>query len=312
MIYKNKDFKDTFITILVMEQILIIKKTSITDIVLHIVADGGMSMKKSLKVWVALIFFLFIFPIILEQIPSETPEEVAVVAPMNNRQLVYATNLIEPEPEPEPQIQTGMRALLFATHSHEAFEPITQQYDGKIAVSHPEANIMKLNETIKSQLEFNGISTGILDVDTSSVMIKKGIPYHKSYDVIRPYVQKALKEVDYDIIVDIHRDYLKADRTTLTYEGEKYAKIVFVIGGEHSNFKLNKELVDRLTAELEKIVPGITRPLVFKAGHGVDGKYNQDLDPRLILIEMGGIGNNEAELNRTSAVLAKAVSNVLQ
>ncbi|MBO0587718.1 stage II sporulation protein P [Sporosarcina sp. E16_8] len=265
-------------------------------------------MKKSLKVWGALIFFLFIFPVILEQIPSETPEEVAVVAPLNNRQLVYATNLIEPE----QQIQTGMRALLFATHSHEAFEPITQQHDGKIAVSHPEANIMKLNETIKSQLEFNGISTEILDVDTAAVMSKKGIPYSKSYDVIRPYVQKALEDVDYDIIIDIHRDSLKADRTTLTYEGEKYAKIVFVIGGEHSNFKLNKELVERLTAELEKIVPGITRPLVFKAGHGVDGKYNQDLDPRLVLVEMGGIGNNEEELNRTSAVIGKAVSQVLQ
>lgn len=309
MIYKKKEIKDTVITIeLVMKQLLILKKTSISVSVLHILADGGMPMKKSLKVWVALIFFLFIFPVILEQIPSETPEEVAVVAPLNNRQLVYATNLIEPE----PQIQTGMRALLFATHSYEAFEPITQQHDGKIAVSHPEANIMKLNETIKSQLEFNGISTEILDVDTTSVMIKKGIPYHKSYDVVRPYVQKALKEVDYDIIVDIHRDALNADRTTLTYEGEKYAKIVFVIGGEHNNFKLNKELVERLTAELEKIVPGITRPLVFKAGHGVDGKYNQDLDPRLILIEMGGIGNNEAELNRTSAVLAKAISKVLQ
>ncbi|WP_318615823.1 stage II sporulation protein P [Sporosarcina sp. YIM B06819] len=265
-------------------------------------------MKKSLKVWSALIFFLFLFPIILEQIPSETLEEVEVVVPLNNRQLVYATNIFEPE----PQIQQGMRALLFATHSHEAFEPITQQYDGKIAVSHPEANIMKLNETIKSQLEFNGIATEILDVDTSSIMNQKGIPYNKSYDVVRPYVQKSLEEIDYDIVIDIHRDSLKADRTTLTYEGEKYAKIVFVIGGEHNNFKLNQELAERLTAELEQIVPGITRPLVFKAGHGVDGKYNQDLDPRLILIEMGGIGNNEAELNRTSAVLARAVSKVLQ
>lgn len=309
MIYKKKEFKNAVITIhLVIEQLFFIKKTFISDIMLHILADGGMSMKKSLKVWGALIFFLFIFPVIIEQIPNETPEEVAVTAPLINQQLVYATNLIETE----PQIQTGMRALLFATHSHEAYEPITQKHDGKIAVSHPEANIMKLNETMKLQLEFNGITTEILDVDTTSLMNKKGIPYHKSYDVVRPYIQNALKEVDYDIIVDIHRDSLKAERTTIMYEGEKYAKIVFVIGGEYNNFKLNKELTERLTIELEKIVPGITRPLVFKAGHGVDGKYNQDLDPRLILVEMGGIGNNEAELNRTSAVFAKAVAKVLQ
>ncbi|MFJ7935613.1 stage II sporulation protein P [Sporosarcina sp. NPDC096371] len=271
-------------------------------------------MKKSLKVWSALIFVLFIFPIILEFIPSETSGETAAIGPLNNQQLVYATNINEPEPQPQPQpqIQTAKRALLFSTHSHEAYEPITQQHDGKIAVSHPEANIMRLDETIKSQLEFNGISTEILDVDTTSVMKEQGIAYHKSYDVVRPYVQKSLQKGNYDIIIDIHRDSLKADKTTLTYAGEKYAKIVFVIGGEHNNFKVNQELAERLTTELEQMVPGITRPLVFKAGHGVDGKYNQDLDPSLILVEMGGIGNNEAELNRTSAVLAKAVSNVLQ
>ncbi|KAA0965312.1 stage II sporulation protein P [Sporosarcina sp. ANT_H38] len=265
-------------------------------------------MKKSLKVWSALIFFLFIFPIILEQIPSEIPDDVAVVAPLTNQQLVYATNLLEQE----PQIQTGMRALLFSTHSHEAYEPITQQYDGEIAVTHPQANIMKLNETIKAQLEFNGIVTEVLEIDTAAVMSEKSIPYNKAYNVVRSYLQKSMKEVDYDIIIDIHRDSLKAERTTLTYDGEKYAQIVFVIGGEHANYKFNRELAERLTVELEQIVPGITRPLVFKAGHGVDGKYNQDLDQRLILIEMGGIGNNEEELNRTSSVLAKAVSKVLQ
>jgi len=45
---------------------------------------------------------------------------------------------------------------------------------------------------------------------------------------------------------------------------------------------------------------------------GVDGKYNQDLHKRLMLVEIGGIGNDEAELNRTTAVLAKAISQVLK
>lgn len=40
----------------------------------------------------------------------------------------------------------------------------------------------------------------------------------------------------------------------------------------------------------------------------MDGKYNQDLHPGFILVELGGIGNNEEELNRTIAVLAEAVT----
>ncbi|QUW23360.1 stage II sporulation protein P [Sporosarcina sp. Marseille-Q4063] len=263
-------------------------------------------MKKSLKIWSSLIFILFIIPIILEQIPSAIPKDVAVV-PIDEQKIVYAANIFETESE----VQTDMRALLYNTHSHEAFEPITQKHDGKIAVSHQEVNIMALSEKVKTQLEFNGVGTDIIDVDVTAEMNKVGIPYHKSYDVVRPYVQKALNDAVYDIILDIHRDSLKADRTTVTYKGEKFAQVVFVIGGDHANFKLNQELAEKMMFEMEQIVPNITKNIVFKSGHGVDGKYNQDLHERLILVEIGGIGNDEAELNRTSVVLAEAVFQTL-
>jgi stage II sporulation protein P len=264
-------------------------------------------MKKSLKMWSLLIIFLFLFPIILEKIPGEIPDEGTVLSTVD-RKLVYAANISEFE----PVVDTTMRALLYTTHSHEAFEPITLKHDGKIAVYHSEANIMKLTETMKSQLEFNGIGTDIIDVDITAEMNKVGIPFHKSYNVARPYVQKALNNAEYDIILDIHRDSLKADRTTITYDDKKFAQVVFVIGGDHTNFKLNQALAEKLMVEMELIVPKITKNIVFKSGHGVDGKYNQDLHKRLVLVEMGGIGNNEEELNRTSAVLAKAVSEMLK
>ncbi|PIC62832.1 stage II sporulation protein P [Sporosarcina sp. P13] len=274
-------------------------------------------MKKSLKIWSTFIVFLFLFPIVLVLIPSELSEEIAVVS-SDERKLVYAANIFETELEIQtpkiqsPKIQSGMRALLYATHSQEAFEPITLKHDGKIAVYHEVANIMKLSKTIGSQLEFNGVEANIIDVDFTAEMNKAGIPFHKSYDVARPYVQKALKDGEYDIIIDIHRDSLKADRTTVTYKGEKFAQVVFVVGGDHANFKFNQELSKKLMASMEKEVPNITKNIVFKSGHGVDGKYNQDLHKRLVLVEMGGIGNNEAELGRTSAVLAKAISQTLQ
>ncbi|WP_210469045.1 stage II sporulation protein P [Sporosarcina sp. 6E9] len=264
-------------------------------------------MKKSLKIWSSLIFILFIIPIILEQIPRAIPKDTAVV-PIDERKLVYAANIIEPEPE----VQIGMRALLYTTHSQEAFEPITLKHNGKIAVYHSETNIMNLSKTIKSQLELNDIKADIIDVDITAEMNKAGIPFHKSYDIVRPYVEKTLNDVNYDIILDIHRDSLKANRTTITHKGEKFAQVVFVIGGDHANFKLNQQLAEKLMAGMEQIVPNITKSIVFKSGHGVDGKYNQDLSKRLLLVEIGGIGNDEAELNRTSAVLAKAVSQILK
>ena len=55
--------------------------------------------------------------------------------------MVYAANIMEEETEDEPV--TG-KALLYFTHSHEAFEPVTQAKDGKVAVSHQTENIMKV------------------------------------------------------------------------------------------------------------------------------------------------------------------------
>ena len=61
---------------------------------------------------------------------------------------------------------------------------------------------------------------------------------------------------------------------------------------------------------MNTLVPGISRGVFLKTGKGVDGVYNQDLNKNTILIELGGIESTEVELNRTIAILAKAVSNV--
>ena len=70
----------------------------------------------------------------------------------------------------------------------------------------------------------------------------------------------------------------------------------------------SKQKAQRIKDEMELLVPGITRNMISKGGAGVDGKYNQDLHPSVILIELGGIGNSEDELNRTIAVIAKAAA----
>lgn len=81
---------------------------------------------------------------------------------------------------------------------------------------------------------------------------------------------------------------------------------------EHANFEQNRAKALSLKKEMELLVPGITRDLIMKHGPGVDGKYNQDLDPSLLVIELGGIENTEDELNRTVAVIAKAAATVIE
>lgn len=210
-----------------------------------------------------------------------------------------------------PEEKSG-KALLYFTHNHEAFKPVTLAKDGKIAVSHQVENIQKAGEKLKTQLDFNGVETDILPVDNMAELNKKGMRFSKAYKSIRPHVEKRLQEANYDLVIDMHRDSVGPEKTTLTYAGENYAKVAFVVGVDHPNYKLNREKAEQMKIEMEKLVPGITRSIIPKGGAGVDGKYNQDLHPALVLVELGGIGNSEDELNRTIAVIANAASAIIK
>ena len=72
----------------------------------------------------------------------------------------------------KPEIKTR-KALLYFTHSHEAYKPVTKAKNGKVAVSHQSENIVKFGEKLKTQLSFNGIQTDILPVDNISEFKRK-------------------------------------------------------------------------------------------------------------------------------------------
>ncbi|MCZ2259376.1 stage II sporulation protein P [Sporosarcina sp. G11-34] len=254
-------------------------------------------MKKTLKIWCALILFLFLFPVFINYLPDGgTTKSLKLIREPG--EIVFAANVTE---EQTPEL-VGGKALLYFTHSQEAYEQVTKAKNGKVAVSHQTENIMKFGEKLKNQLDVNGFETDILPVQ---------VPHKNAYKAIRPHVEKRIKEVNYDLIIDLHRDSIGPDKTTIVHNSERYAKVAFVIGMEHPNFASNEAMANQLKGEMEQIVPGITRNLVKKSGHNVDGKYNQDLNPAIVLVELGGVGNSEEELNRTIAVIAKAASSVI-
>lgn len=265
-------------------------------------------MKKTFKIWSSLILFLFLFPVIIQFLPGNESSSSSKIM-KEPAMIVYASNIIEAE-EPIPK-DTGKKALLYFTHNHEAYKPVTKEKGGKVAVSHQSENISKFGEKLKTQLDFNGIQTDILAVDNMVELNKNGMKYSQSYNSIRPHVKKRLEEAKYDLIIDLHRDSVGADLTTAVHDGEKYAKVAFVIGLDHPNSAENKLKAQQLKEEMEKLVPGLTRGILLKSGRGVDGKYNQDLNPSVILVELGGIGNSEDQLNRTIAVIAEATSSML-
>lgn len=269
-------------------------------------------MKKKWQFYLWFILILFLMPFITINIPAAQPDRLQTVS--DSGKLVYAANLFDFEVDQEetaPAPELSGQALMYFTHSHEAFAPILKEKEGKIAVSHSKENIMDLGESFTSHFRLNGINLDVLDYDNVGQMSEARIHYSKAYQVIRPRLQEQLKAKSYDVILDIHRDSLGRSKTTVQGRDGQYAKVYFVIGENHPGHAANRRLSEQISVRMNELVPGISKGTIGKSGHGVDGVYNQDLSPNVILVEMGGTENTEDELNRTIAIVAKATAEVL-
>lgn len=277
-----------------------------------------MTLLKKLQWSFGLLLFFFVLPVIAGQLPFNKQASTPIKEP-EDKQVVYAaTNLAEQsaleqtkeetKEETKDQTKNPFKVLLLFTHSQESYQPIVKAASGKAAVYDEKTNIYQLKDTISKHFSTNGIQTDVLEVDVMKELKLKGKTFSYSYNFVRPYLAKRLEEQSYDLVIDLHRDSAKRDATTLTYNNESYARIAIVIGAEHKNYRWNTAYAESLSASMNGIVPKISRGVISKSGDNVDGRYNQDLTKEMILIELGGIDNTEVELNRTIAVIGKAIS----
>lgn len=285
-----------------------------------------MTLLKKLQWSFGLLLFFFVLPVIAGQLPFNKQASTPIKEP-EDKQVVYAaTNLAEQsaleqtkeetkeatkeatKDQTQAQTKNPFKVLLLFTHSQESYQPIVKAASGKAAVYDEKTNIYQLKDTISKHFSTNGIQTDVLDVDVMKELKLKGKTFPYSYNFVRPYLAKRLEEQSYDLVIDLHRDSAKRDATTLTYNNESYARIAIVIGAEHKNYRWNTAYAESLSAAMNGIVPKISRGVISKSGDNVDGRYNQDLTKEMILIELGGIDNTEVELNRTIAVIGKAIS----
>jgi stage II sporulation protein P len=61
-------------------------------------------------------------------------------------------------------------------------------------------------------------------------------------------------------------------------------------------------LAVKLTAQLEKMYPGITRPISFRSQ-----RFNQDLSSGALLVEVGAAGNTRQEALQAAQALAEGI-----
>lgn len=131
--------------------------------------------------------------------------------------------------------------------------------------------------------------------------------YNGSYVRARKTIRTALEQYpSIRLVLDLHRDASGEDgrqlRTLAETGSGTAAQLMPVVGTNHENFEENLSLALKLSAQLERQFPGITRPLQLRKS-----RFNQDLHPAALLVEVGAAGNTHAEALAAARELAKAI-----
>ena len=173
-------------------------------------------------------------------------------------------------------------------------------------------DVLMASLMLKDKLENNNISSIVEESNILAYMKENNLNHAGSYKASRIYLEKIIKTYpNMDLYIDLHRDAATHKVSTTTINDKPCAKVLFVIGLENPNYEKNLERVTKINNIILEKYPSLTRGIMKKQGYGVNGIYNQDLDERVILIEIGGNENNIEEINNTLDLISEVIGEYL-
>ncbi|MCS0824622.1 stage II sporulation protein P [Cytobacillus firmus] len=205
-------------------------------------------------------------------------------------------------------VNKSIDVYIYHSHSWESFFPLLNGSELPES-NRSELNIIAIGAKLKMELEAEGIGAEHNDKDMSQELYNSGLNANNAYQVSRRFVAEVVASSEnLTYAIDIHRDSLRKEETTITINGKSFAKLYFVVGEDTKKYKTNFELANELHHALESSYPGVSRGVITKNKTQGNGVYNQDLPEKSILLEVGGVDNNIEELNRTIEIFAKIFS----
>ena len=161
-------------------------------------------------------------------------------------------------------------------------------------------NVLMASYLLKEKLNERGLSTIVEDTNLTEFITLNNWSYNNSYKASRIFLlDKKNTYPSLKYFIDIHRDSVNREISTVKISNQNYARILFVVGLEHNKYQKNLDFTNKLNDISNKLYPGLSRGILKKSGEGVDGIYNQDVNENVILIEIGGIDNNIEEVLNT-------------
>ena len=153
---------------------------------------------------------------------------------------------------------------------------------------------------LKDKLSELGISSIVEENRTSTIRDSNGWNYGLSYKASSINLERVKNDYpSIRLFIDLHRDSVGRNSTFINIGGKDYAKVLFVIGREHSNYLENLHYTQSIDYLIGSHYPGLSKGILEKEGYGVNGIYNQDIGYNVILLEVGGNENSSLEVKNT-------------
>ncbi len=217
-----------------------------------------------------------------------------------------------------PQINLdgdGPQILIIHTHTTEAYTPDgTDVYidSGDCRTTDNYYNMVRVGEEVAKILREAGWSV------VHDSQLYDYPEYNGAYTRSGAAAQAWLEQYpSIQIILDLHRDALIASdgtvyKTTAEVDGEKVAQVMLVVGTDaggqtHDNWRENLALAVEVQSKLNNDWPVLARPMVLRTS-----RFNQQLVPGALLVEIGSHGNTLQEALTTARLFANSFVQVLE
>ena len=194
--------------------------------------------------------------------------------------------------------------LILHTHSTESYTKNGEKYTetSDYRTLDENYNMLSIGSRVAELLAQSGI-TAIQDRELHDYPSYNG-SYVDARESIRAYLEQY---PTIQLVLDLHRDAAGTTgsqlRTLATVEGQSSAQLMLVMGTNYDTWQENLALGLKLHIQLERQAPGIMRKLCLRPQ-----RFNQDLCPGALLVEVGAAGNSHAEAMLAAEQLAAAIT----
>ena len=208
------------------------------------------------------------------------------------------------------ELNADTTVLIVHTHTSEAYTPspgCEYEPSGDYRTLEPAHSVVAVGEALADALRERGVRV-IHDTSCNDYP-----SYNSSYANARARIEAQLREhPEIGMVLDIHRDALAVPvREEAELRGEVCAPMMLVVGTdegglEHPHWQQNLSCALKLQTLLCRSFPGLMKPLSLRRE-----RFNGDLTPASLLVEVGSTENTLPEAQLAVTALAEAVSALL-